>query len=262
MTHFRRWRFATIDRLCTNSLLSATTLQLPRNLVPGVDLMRHVAIAMLLLTANARATTVDPTADIRDDLFDIATGTVVTGSSAPCSWCEPYSPGSTNPEAALGGARQFFFSDRFGVGTRHHIDFQTPEPRTVYSIGLQAAHDGSLGRDRRARGFTVFELWGDGVMVYELETANPYGSTAAPPNSHFESDDDGNEFYLLADLPVPVTATEWRAVFVQAGDIHRGHANGPRIYELNGFGFRTVVPEPSALALVCTVIAACCRSRD
>lgn len=187
---------------------------------------------------------IPPTAYVKDDLFDVSTGVVVTGHS-PLSTIPPRNvisdlfgggePG--NPDHNYG----IHFGDESGTGFQHFVEFSTPEPRTIYSIGLAGAHD--LGRGWFGRGFSTFELWGDGVLVYTFDTANPYSAMVPPPESAIVHNTDA-WIEMVANLPQPATASEWKAIFVQPGDLYRGHANGPRLSELNGFGFRVVVPEP------------------
>ena len=118
-------------------------------------------------------------------------------------------------------------------------------PVTINSFNLVAAHDESP-RDARTRGFSRFSLYaksGDNwVNLYNYYPDNPYGggTNYLPAN-----------FLELNDIVAETTAQEFRAEFVQYGDITAG-AKGPRILELDGY----YIPEPATLIiLTCGVFA-------
>jgi len=186
------------------------------------------------------------------DLFDVSTGVQVTAHSSLITWIP-----NNEIEYLLGGGENtpdannwmIHFADDQGLGYVHFVDFQTPEAVTIGSFALFAEHDALPGRDYRARGFSTFRLYGEGELVYSLTTGNPYSTTEAPPGSIIEVSENGDRYLNFeANLPEAVTAQHWRAEFIQAGDLYRGHANGPRVLELDGFGVEPV-PEPTTLVM-------------
>jgi hypothetical protein len=205
--------------------------------------MKRVALVAVIALL---ATKVDAAVSLSfEDLFDVSSGTVVTGHS-PLSGI----PARNVITDVLGdgpGADptvdEIYFADSFGMGYRHYVEFDTPTPVTINAIGLSAAHDPPRGW--YGRGFSDFELWGDGNLVYSFTTANPYAHMTPPPNSLVEIDPSNDAaFRMLANFDSPVTASSWKAVFVQPGDLYGGHANGPRIHELDGYGAPVTIPTP------------------
>jgi hypothetical protein len=94
--------------------------------------------------------------------------------------------------------------------------------------------------DANDRGFSRITIFADGDMILDLFTTNPY-------------DYDTRQFGLLFEefLSSPVTASTFRAEFVQFGDFgDLNPSTGPRVWELDAIGKVAAVPEPSTLALL------------
>lgn len=207
-----------------------------------------------------------------DDLFDVSQGTVVTTHS-PLSGIPPHNVmadaiGAGPPTGVLLEPTHYVhFGDSSPAGFSHFLEFQTATPVTVRSIGLLAAHDNALlgahnpPRDRDARGFTAFRLYAEGNLVFEYFTANPYGQSLAPSQGFLLPVELDTHLALRANLSAPVTSQNWRAEFVQASARYSGHASGPRVLELDGFGY--LVPEPATLTGTLLTAAAwlCVRRR-
>lgn len=107
----------------------------------------------------------------------------------------------------------------------------------ITNINLVARHDGD-GRDANERGFRRFTLyvWNTGAWhnVYEYYPTNPYGGGPNYPE------------LVALELNVNLTNTigqKFRAEFEQYGDRTK-NARGPRIVELDGYGYPLVLPAP------------------
>jgi hypothetical protein len=189
-----------------------------------------------------------------DDLFDTSQGAIVTSHSA-LSGIPPHNDmsdaiGAGPPTGVVKEPTHYVhFGDFSPAGFAHYFEFQTAAPVTVKAIGLLAAHDNALlgahnpPRDRDARGFTSFRLYADGDLVFEYFTSNPYGTSTAPSQGVLLPVELDTHLALRANLSAPVTAQNWRAEFVQASDRFAGHASGPRVLEVDGFGY--LIPEPA-----------------
>jgi len=204
-------------------------------------------LAMIVLLAWSTASVALPIS--HEDLWDVAQGTQLTGSS-------PTYPGTWHSDASnvLGGTvgvppvsttleHHVIFEDLHDAGQIHWIEWVTPTLVEVSSLNLVALHDNPVdARDIRHRGILSFRLYADHAgswdLVYELPNADPngdllYGGGTRYPSSHY--------LELEATFS-PVTANSFRAEFIQYGPIW-----GPRIIELDGYG--ATVPEPCALVL-------------
>jgi hypothetical protein len=214
-------------------------------------------LAMLALAASTGASALPISAT---DLWDvISTGTTVTNSSAvhPNSNINDMFGASLSPVEATNTV----FADGLPQGTIHSVEWQTVGDVTLRSFVLNAAHDGPAGvRDANFRGFGAFRLYADDGSGFEeifaYNPGNPFDTSVAPPNGIV--DNIGYGALSLGVNIIPVTADRFRAEFVQLGPAN-GHADGPRIRELDGFDtFLTSasiptdvdrIPEPHALAL-------------
>lgn len=195
----------------------------------------------LVYSCSAAAHSFGP--EVTDDLFDRSSGVLITSHS-------PLSSIPTLNEITdiIGASSEYVhFADFSGTGFEHFVEFETPEPVTIRSIGLKAEHD-KPPRDYFARGFSEFQLWADGIEVLTFETANPYVDTLNPANGVLLPTGKDYRLHIRLNLLVPTTAQHWRAVFVQPGNSYYGHANGPRVLELDGYA--ATIPEPSTMLLV------------
>ncbi len=171
-----------------------------------------------------------------EDLWDVSQGTVVTSSSGVLA-------GSNARDmfgASSGGVESgnTLFADFRSQGFTHFVEWQTPEPITLRSFVLFAAHDGGIP-SFVFRGFTEFRLkaFNDSTSAFDilLATFNP-SSPYDPPT--------GALLTLGMNVP-PTTTSRFRAEFDQAAT--PSNRAGPRILELDGYS--TVIPEPTTLAM-------------
>ncbi|MDX1983337.1 MAG: hypothetical protein SFV51_23905, partial [Bryobacteraceae bacterium] len=157
------------------------------------------------------------------DLFDFSTGAKVTATSGAVK--EGGMFGAVNPTQVPDDSVTFF-KDGEPAGFRHWITWQTPKQVTIGSVGLFARHDAPIDGYQLRRAMRSFKLlaregkgWSEAA---EYHPALPYG--AGP---------DGTT--LAVCLPVKrVTASEFRAEFVQAVDI-LGQYSAPRVVALDGY---------------------------
>jgi sugar lactone lactonase YvrE len=162
---------------------------------------------------------------VTNDLWDVANGSVVTGTSG--LW-----PGY-DARDAFGGSystresEDVVFEDVTNPHYVHSLEWRTPTPVTIDHFRIFAAGDGVEYLNERE--FRAFRLWAKmpgstnyNLELYSYEPQHPY--TWVDPITQ-----------LLVDVTIPpVTAQEFRAEFDNylAG---RGY-DGPRIIELDGFG--------------------------
>jgi hypothetical protein len=198
------------------------------------------------------------------DLWDVSQGTVVTGSSGALSggW-------SSDARNMFGGTfgsgppdvlNNTIFRDYQPAGTVHWVEWATSAPVILGSLNLVAIHDdgwdGYVNRDINYRGFSEFWLYARDSV------ASPWTNLAGYIT---DSDNDlhygGGVNYTLPNYlefyayVVPTLAQYFRAEFVQYGGVRTGgysDAQGPRIYELDGYAYvpPTGVPEPATLLLL------------
>jgi PEP-CTERM motif len=201
------------------------------------------------------------------DLWDVSQGISVTGSSGALSggwWSDPRNMfGGTYGTSGIADVRNnTIFKDYQSPGFVHWVSWQTPAPITLQSFNLVAIHDYGLNpyefRDINYRGISEFKLfWGVGssgpwTLLYDY-TVNPvqdsgnhkvYGGGVNYPGLNY--------LELFADVPL-TTAQYFRAEFIQygTGSSAYGDAQGPRIYELDGYGPTTApIPEPATMLLL------------
>jgi hypothetical protein len=200
------------------------------------------------------------------DLWDVSQGAVVTGTSGALSggW---YSDASNMFGATIGSnadtRNNTIFKDYKTPGYIHYVNWETPAPITLGSFNLVAIHDYGQNayefRDINYRGISRFQLfWGTGssgpyTLLYDyivtpVSDAGQhlvYGGGANYPALNY--------LELYASVPV-TTAQYFAAVFIQygAGSSTYGDAQGPRIYELDGYAYvpPTGVPEPATMLLL------------
>ena len=164
------------------------------------------------------------------DLFDIASGVEVTGSS-----------GAKNPSDMFSGTpgsaeRATVFADGQPVGYAHWIEWRTNHKTTIKSVGLHAAHD----QIRVRRAFSNFKLFAKRqdrwVVIAEYTPALPYGGDCSKgvcpaPDVAYKP---GSVLSVCVNVNRPVEAQEYRAEFTQAVSALEGFS-GPRILHLDGF---------------------------
>mgnify|MGYP001274310288 CR=1 FL=1 len=191
--------------------------------------------AIVVLVGIALA--IDATAALisTNDAWDISQGASVTANSGVKT--------GSDMRNTFGGAYgtievgNTLFPDDYLAGHVHWVEWQTTNVLVVTNINLVASHDGD-GRDANERGFSRFTLyvWNTGVWhkVYEYYPSNPYGGGPNYPGLTF------------LELNVDLTNTigqRFRAEFVQYGD-RTANARGPRITELDGYGYALELPPP------------------
>ena len=187
---------------------------------------------------------------VTTDLFDVAQGGSVLGNSAMLACC-----GGSLPENAIGGsggveATNTLFSDGPAAGTVEFINFRTASPiqLTNYTATLADDSDDPGNPGNPNRGSTAFRLYTSPDANFASLTLV---SEAALPPSY--STNYGTNAILINDTLTNVTGQFFRMELVRA------NAGGPRIRELDGFG--TVVPEPTALALLLAPLGLLARRR-
>lgn len=211
------------------------------------------------LTANALPA-------IYTDLWDVSRGTSVTGTSGALTggW-------SSDARNMFGGTfgsgpsdvlNNTIFKDYQAAGFVHWVNWQTPAPITLQSFNLVAIHDYGQNpyefRDINYRGISRFKLfWGAGssgpwTLLYD-NTVNPVLDSGNHPTYGGGANyAQLNWLELFANVPL-TTAQYFRAEFTQYGNGSRayGDAQGPRIYELDGYAPTTPpVPEPATMLLL------------
>mgnify|MGYP001812651651 CR=1 FL=1 len=190
--------------------------------------LKGAVLALLIAPVSAGVIVVERTTDA----FDVSGGTVVTSNS-------PLRSGSIQNMFGANGSTPLNFSVWYGVGHVHAVQCQTSTTISLRSFSLYAGHDGGT-RDRRYRGFTIVRLFGFNTgsstydLLFEFDTANPYGDSVSPAGGLVETNGDLSELRLAANLAAPYATDRFRAEFVQAGEIDP-NAKGPRIRELDGF---------------------------
>jgi energy-coupling factor transporter ATP-binding protein EcfA2 len=186
------------------------------------------ALARLAEEAAARlgnALIIPPNSIRRLDLFDVAQSTVTSTSGARAAanmfGAEPGSPdlGMSDDSSVA------FFEDGKPADYAHWIEWQTSGAVRIESVGLFARHDSiDVGYEFR-RAFRQFKLYAKTqsgwTEIADFTPTLPYGG--------------GEKRTALAVCVAvtPITATEFRAEFVQAVDIF-GRFSAPRIVALDG----------------------------
>jgi len=208
-------------------------------------MMKHLFI--ILLSISVIPAFAIPVTGVTNDVWDVSNGTVVTNTSGAL--------GDVGAESIFGGFDPIFgiltlFRDDQGAGFVHFVEWQTPNPVTIESFHLGAAHDeheSPFFRDANERGFDLFTLMafnlttnqfdivlfdfvvplGDDNAVHLSENAELYDPTA-------QFSVDKNILNIVADVDQLVSADRFRAEFTQHGP-GPSNESGPRIIELDGF---------------------------
>jgi hypothetical protein len=158
------------------------------------------------------------------------------------SGCDTVLPGATrNPNDMFRGSdgspcRSTVFEDGQQVGFEHFIEWKTPKPVTVKSVGLFAAHDSI----RYRRSFETFKFYvkkkGQWYESKEYSPALMYGESCSgqacfpPPATKYAP---GTVLAACINIP-PTIGQEFRAVFVQSvSSVER--FSGPRVLQLDGY---------------------------
>jgi hypothetical protein len=176
------------------------------------------------------AATADPI--VYDDVWDVSQGASVTSSSPTI-----YNSSASNMFGGSSGVElpNTLWSDSYGAGQVHWVEWQTADPVTVRRFNLVASHEDPYTR----RSFDHFSLyaWSDGgwVQLYDNAVPIPYGGGPTYTGLTYLELNEG-----VANV---VSAQQFRAEFTQYGNVYA--ARGPRILELDG----SLVPEPSTLSL-------------
>lgn len=184
------------------------------------------------------------------DLWDVSNGNVVTGNSAVLAGVDARDMfGAVAPASVEPG--NLLFQDAQAAGFVHFVEWMTPSANTVASIVLNAGHDAPPPIDANERGFSQFRLYARNpntnafdILVFQYSPSNPYGTSTAPPNGLVFTNPGNNEIQLCVNI-APVTASEFRAEFVQYGD-RTPSARGPRIFELDAFTDSRCTRAPAA----------------
>lgn len=210
-----------------------------------------VAAGLVLVLGPGR----DAPALTTTDPWDVAQGTIVTGSSAIHG-----SSSSTDMFGASLASSEpgnTVFADGLAAGTLHYIEWQTTAPVTIGSFELYAVHDGYPPRDARYRGISDFKLyaWDSGDSLFDIllyDATFPFLSDVPPL---YDPTASIHPCECALDLTAPVlqlvSTNKWRAEFIQFGLVNTPEglsASGPRIVELDGF--TAAVPEPATLLLL------------
>jgi len=176
-----------------------------------------------------------------NDLWDVSRGNIVTAHSGVLDIPPNFTSSINNMFGARRGTVEIgntIFSDDHSTGFTHFVEWRTPSPIVLNGFRLYAAHDGDADANRR--GFRTFNLFADSgagfQQIYTYTPTNPYN-----PNGGANR----NVLALTAGV-TPVTAKNFRAEFVQFGDV-TPFTRGPRVLELDAIG--VAVPEPGTLAL-------------
>jgi hypothetical protein len=166
----------------------------------------------------------------RSDVFDVSSGSRVTGSSKARNINDMFNGGQGSAERAT------VFADGQPVDSTHWIEWRTKGDVTVKSVAIFAAHDPV--RSRRA--FSNFKLLarkqGKWVEIAQYSPSLPYGGSCAsdpclPPAVKFQP---GTVLAACVNVSTPVAASEFRAEFVQAVSAVE-FSSGPRVLQLDGY---------------------------
>jgi hypothetical protein len=182
---------------------------------------------------------------VYDDVWDVSQGASVTGNS----------PTLSNSAAAnmIGGSygiesNNLLFSDSYGPGTIHWVEWMTLSPVTIRRFNLVASHEDPVTR----RSFDHFSLYAwsgaDWVALYDQDVPLPYGGGPTYATT--------STLELNEAVAAVMSADKFRAEFRQYGNVPS--ARGPRIQELDG----SEIPEPASVALIgLGIVAATGRRR-
>lgn len=200
---------------------------------------------------------------VYNDLWDISQGTSVTGTSGALAggWFSDARNmfGGTygsNPDTM----NNTIFKDYQSPGYVHWVNWQTSGPITLQSFNLVAIHDYGQNpyeyRDINYRGISRFKLfWGAGssgpwTLLYDYTVSPVHDSGGHDVYGGGAYYTGLNYLELFANVSL-TTAQYFRAEFTQygTGSSAYGDAQGPRIYELDGYA-PTGVPEPATMLLL------------
>jgi hypothetical protein len=120
------------------------------------------------------------------------------------------------------------FKDGMQDGYVHTLEWETPEPVTLRSIGAIGHHGAASGSDMFGRAFRSFKLlaWNEDSGKFE-----PFYSEGVPVP--YGAGYCATMLFVFRNLETPVTARRFRAEFVQ-NDCGRAGL-GPRVTQLSGF---------------------------
>lgn len=178
-----------------------------------------------------------PVPPVSTDLWDVAQGAVVTATTE-------LHPAAGTPAGFLGFLGQAldesawtYFTDGLPSGTVHSLEWQTSSNVTVGQVRLYAVGDYSPGfNNGREFAQLTLKAKSPGSSTYDLTLL-----TFTPTHPYTFIDPD-NYLMLDATLPAAVTASSFRAEFLQY-DAGNG-SDGPRIIELDAFAPATPPSDP------------------
>lgn len=174
---------------------------------------------------------------VSTDVWDVTSGTVVTGSSTPATH---FSGNRFKPEAMLGGTPagfgtevgSFTFADGRPAGFVHFVEWKTATPVKVSRLKVYAAGDGPVFNNQREFERVVIRAKTAGAAEFNTVLAD---KTVTHPYTFVDAAN-----YVAVDQVVPdVIAQEFRAEFLDRG---LGSFSGPRILEIDGFGEKIEEP--------------------
>jgi hypothetical protein len=211
---------------------------------PSAGWWLAVASGLILALSPARDA---PAVTGTSDAWDVAQGTVVTGSTVHPGSSETDMFGDTIAPVEPGHT---IFADGLAAGTVHFIEWETLAPVTIGSFELWAIHDRFQdGRNANYRGIKDFKLyaWNSGTSAFDIllyDATFPFVDDDPPLYNPTELSPPGCKCSLDFTVPVLqlVSTDKWRAEFIQFGPPADG---GPRIAELDGYA--AAVPEPATL---------------
>jgi hypothetical protein len=168
------------------------------------------------------------------DLWDVAQGTVVTGTSGLLGFAgSPAGIFGENGQDFFWEATYSYFLDGQPPGAVHYIEWRTASEVTVEQVRLFAVGDGPAYNNQREFAQFTLKAKSPGSSDFDVTIL-----TFAPTHPYTFVD---SSTFLLLDQPItPVAATEFRAEFLQY-DSGSGF-NGARIRELDAFGTAAPVP--------------------
>jgi hypothetical protein len=191
----------------------------------------RIILVVLMVVSYAAAVPVN------DDLWDVSQGAAVIGNSPILGGSSVSNMFGANDGSVEWPYGRTLFSDGYPIGTEHYVEWRTPTAVVLESFKLYAAHDGVA---ECYRSFDYFKLLAKNAKTGTFEII--YSSAVNVPYSFINGEQD---FLIQHTFASPVVAQEFKAVFRQ--HTYSMYAAGPRIMELDGFGY---VPEPMTLVLL------------
>jgi len=174
---------------------------------------------------------------VSDDLWDVSQGAVIIENSPILGGSSVSNMFGANDGSVEWPYGRTLFWDGYYAGADHYVEWRTPTAVALESFKLYAAHDGTSECWRAFDYFTLLAKNADTGMFEII-----YASAVSVPYNFIDGEQD---FLIQHTFAAPVAAQEFKAVFRQYA--YNPYAAGPRVIELDGFGY---VPEPMTLALL------------